>query len=195
MWKDFVVNFVCSIIICFVLCVSFLQQCEKTAQDSTEQPIACVTIENVIEDEIEAFTEPVYAFNSDAWNDDDKYLLAKIAMAEAEGCDTRTKMLVIATVLNRVESNDFPDTIREVIYENRLNQNGKRVYQFTPIGNGRFDSVEPNEDCWIALSNVMEAEHDFSEGSLFFESCSNDNNWHSRNLILICKSGGVRFYK
>ena len=35
-------------------------------------------------------------------SNDDKYLLAKIAMAEAEGESDKSKALVIATVLNRV---------------------------------------------------------------------------------------------
>ena len=44
------------------------------------------------------------------WDADDSYRLAKIAMAEAEGEDTEGKALVILVVLNRVWSDDFPDT-------------------------------------------------------------------------------------
>ena len=43
---------------------------------------------------------------------DDDYMLAKIAMAEAEGEDTICKALLIMTVLNRVKSDDFPDTVK-----------------------------------------------------------------------------------
>jgi spore germination cell wall hydrolase CwlJ-like protein len=62
---------------------------------------------------------------------EDQYLLAKIAMAEAEGESLHTKILVILTVLNRVETNGFPNTTKDVIFEQ---SNG--VYQFSPIAPG-----------------------------------------------------------
>lgn len=55
------------------------------------------------------------------WDAEESYMLAKIAMAEAEGEDTKGKALVILTVLNRVWSDQFPDTIAEVITDSRDN--------------------------------------------------------------------------
>lgn len=132
---------------------------------------------------------PKFTYSKD-WDFEDSYLLAKIAMAEAEGCDIQTKTLVIMTVLNRVWSDEFPDTIEEVIF-----QEYKGVYQFTPIANGRWDRVEPNDDCWEAVQIVMEAVYDYSGGALYFESCANKDNWHSRNLEFLYESDGLRFYK
>ena len=124
-------------------------------------------------------------------SENDKYLLAKIAMAEAEGESFETKILVIFTILNRVESNEpyFPDTIKDVIFQK---QNG--VYQFTPIGNGRWSRVEPNQECWDAVDFVNTTSYDVSNGALYFEACSGES-WHSRNLELICQSDNTRFYK
>lgn len=133
-------------------------------------------------------SEHVEPANNDAWSSDEKYLLAKIAMAEAEGCDTQTKAYVIMTVLNRVKSNKFPNTIKEVIYE----RHGS-TYQFSPIGDGRWNRVEPNDDCWKAVEIALSS--DTSQGALFFESCTNKDNWHSRNLQFLYESNGVRFYK
>ena len=116
--------------------------------------------------------------------------MAKIAMAEAEGCNIQTKTLVIMTVLNRVWSDEFPDTIEDVIFQER---NG--VYQFTPIANGQWNRVEPNDDCWEAVQVVMEAVYDYSGGALYFESCVDEDNWHSRNLEFLYESDGLRFYK
>lgn len=65
-------------------------------------------------------------------SDEDTVLLALLTMAEAEGESEEGKRLVIDTVLNRVDSEHFPNTISEVIY-----QNG----QFTSISNGRVDRV------------------------------------------------------
>lgn len=119
----------------------------------------------------------------------DEYLLAKIAMAEAEGESTEIKALVMLTVLNRIESDEFPSTIHDVIYQER---NG--VYQFTPVGNGRWNKVEPNEDCYKALEMVYTG-YDESEGSLYFEACVSSDNWHSRNLKFLFEIDSVRFYK
>lgn len=125
-------------------------------------------------------------------SEDDKYLLAKIAMAEAEGESLETKVYVILTILNRVYSEDryFPDTIEEVIF-----QNSKGVYQFSPVmPGGRWWRVEPNDECWLAVEIVNEMEYDASMGALYFESCTGES-WHSRNLEFLFKSDNMRFYK
>lgn len=64
---------------------------------------------------------------------EDIQLLALVTMAEAEGESDYGKRLVISTILNRVDSEYFPDTIKEVIYQPN---------QFTSMWNGRTDRVE-----------------------------------------------------
>lgn len=137
------------------------------------------------ETEIEVNYYPEFTYSKD-WSVEDSYLLAKIAMAEAEGCNTRTKTLIIMCVLNRVWSDEFPDTIEEVIFQEN---------QFSPIDNGRWDRVEPNEDCYEAVKIVMEAKYDYSGGATYFENCADEDNWHSRNLEYLYESEGIRFYK
>ena len=137
------------------------------------------------ETEIEVNYYPKFTYSKD-WSVEDSYLLAKIAMAEAEGCNTRTKTLIIMCVLNRVWSDEFPDTIEEVIFQEN---------QFSPIENGRWDRVEPNEDCYEAVKIVMEAKYDYSGGATYFENCADEDNWHSRNLEFLYESEGIRFYK
>ena len=119
------------------------------------------------------------------WDTDESYLLAKIAMAEAESESTEGKAMVILVMLNRVFSPEFPDTIEEVIF-----QDG----QFSPIKSGRWDAVEPNTDCWAALDLVY-AGWDESEGALYFEAEWNENTWHKDNLKFIKKVGKQNFYK
>lgn len=132
-------------------------------------PIEVVAIEKV---------EP-----EERWNEEEKYLLAKIAMAEAEGEDTEGKALVINVVLNRVENDGFPNTIEEVIFQEN---------QFSPIGNGRWEEVEPNEDCWEAIDMVSN-EWDESHGALYFESKSKST-WHKENLEYLFQHGKHFFY-
>ena len=138
----------------------------------------------------ETVEEPAFWSEKD-WNDEECYLLARIAMAEAENQDAETKKLVIKTVLNRVSSEKFPDNIHDVIFEKT-----GRTYQFSCIGNGRWDAVEPDETCWDVMEMVrLERQDNDSEGALYFEACRNEDNWHSRNLDFLYQSGDIRFYR
>ena len=62
--------------------------------------------------------------------DEDIDLLTLVTMAEAEGESERGKRLVISTILNRIDSEHFPDTIEDVIYQKNA---------FTSMWNGRVD--------------------------------------------------------
>lgn len=115
----------------------------------------------------------------------DAYLLEKIAMAEAESEDTEGKALVMLVVLNRVWDARFPDTIEEVIMQDGA---------FTPVSNGRFDSVEPDADCQRALEMITTGHWDESDGALYFERTEGQSTWHSRNLTKLFEHGAHTFY-
>ena len=117
-------------------------------------------------------------------NEDD-YLLAKIAMAEAESEDTKGKALVMLVVLNRVWSDGFPDSIGEVVFQ-------KNQFSVTMDG-GRYYTTSPNEDCYKAME-LVKSGWDESKGALYFESCDRAS-WHSRNLEFLYQVGNHRFYR
>ncbi len=119
-----------------------------------------------------------------SWSPEDSYLLAKIAMAEAESEDTEGKALVMLVVLNRVKADGFPDSIEEVIYQAR---------QFSPVASGRFDRVEPDADCWQALSLIELDGWDESMGATYFESES-ESTWHEEHLEFLFRHGNHYFY-
>lgn len=125
------------------------------------------------------------------WGSEDSYLLAKIAMAEAEGEDLEGKALVIMTVLNRVWSDDFPDSIEEVIYQyNEI----KDVYQFSVMQpGGRWWTTEPNMECWEAVELVQTKGWDESHGATYFES-EGKSEWHQNNLEFLFQHGNHYFY-
>lgn len=140
-------------------------------------------------EQVAAEPEPTEAtlIKSMDWDADEAYILAKIAMAEAEGEDTEGKALVILTVLNRVWSPQFPGTIEEVITEKNA---------FSSYGNGRYDRVEPDKDCWAALELVQIEHWDESRGALYFERTPDpeESTWHSRNLETLFIHGNHTFY-
>ena len=63
---------------------------------------------------------------------EDAMLLMKIAQAEAANQGIQGMQLVMSVVLNRVESENFPDSIREVIYQE---------HQFSSVTDGHFDDA------------------------------------------------------
>ena len=99
--------------------------------------------------------------------------------------------LVMLTVLNRVKNSRFPNTIYEVIV-----QKANGIYQFSVCKpGGSWYRKEPNEDSEKAFNMVWDSLYDYSNGALYFESCKNKDNWHSRTLEYLYESGGIRFYR
>lgn len=119
------------------------------------------------------------------WGAEDAEMLLRIAMAEAEGEGTKGKALVMLVVLNRVWSDEFPDTVEEVIFQ-------KNQFSVTMPG-GRYYTTEPDEECMEAL-HLVNTGWDESYGALYFESCEGDS-WHSRNLEFLFQAGNHKFYR
>lgn len=160
-------------------------QTQEVQQRVTISPTPIVT--TTAQPATEAEQESTYTslIKSRDWSGEDSEILLKIAMAEAEGEDTEGKALVMLVVLNRVWSDDFPDSIEDVVFQ---------TGQFSPVAEGgRYYTTVPDEDCYKALGMVMGG-WDESYGALYFESCENSS-WHSENLEFVFQHGGHRFYK
>lgn len=91
----------------------------------------------------------------------DMDLLARLVKAEAESESHRTKVAVAAVVLNRVQSDKFPNTIAGVIYE----RDGGR-YQFEPVLNGWIN--KPASDASRKAAQEALNGSDPSNGALYF---------------------------
>lgn len=99
--------------------------------DICEEVIPEVTEITYVEPDIVEVAE-----ESPTLSEEDLYLLARIAMAEAEGESEEGQRLVMDVVLNRVDNESFPNSVHDVIYESG---------QFSPINNGRFDRCVPTD--------------------------------------------------
>lgn len=85
---------------------------------------------------------PIYSIQSEKYCDitisnEEIELLALLTMAEAEGEPIEGQRLVISTVLNRVDSEYFPNTIYDVIWQDN---------QFSCMTNGRFERCIIKDD-------------------------------------------------
>ncbi|AOZ92327.1 cell wall hydrolase [Paenibacillus crassostreae] len=96
-----------------------------------------------------------------AVTDKELLMLRKIVMAEAEGEPYEGKIAVTNVVLNRLRSANFPNTIDKVIHQK---------YQFSPVANGRFDRVVPNEDAIHAVNEALNGRKEVSDDTYYFLS-------------------------
>lgn len=124
------------------------------------------------------------------FTDEESQMLMKLAMAEAENQGTVGKALVMNVVHNRVLSDEFPNTIEEVIFEPVTEE----YHQFSVIDDGRYDAAVPDEECYEALEMVT-SYWDGSNGALYFEAYYNTNNWHREHLTKLFQYEDIIFYK
>lgn len=122
-----------------------------------------IRVEPVIYEELVTYkeeTEPlpvVYEMTEEEIEEesyyDDLELLAALVHAEAGNQDMIGRRLVAEVVLNRVESDTFPDSIPDVIFQ---------PYQFSPVWNGALDNSYPTDEDYEAVKLAIEDRLDTS---------------------------------
>ena len=125
-------------------------------------------------------------------SDEDYDALLRLVEAEASGEDIKGKMLVANVVLNRVKSSSFPDTVKEVIYQQ---ENGRA--QFSPVATGKIDRVTVSGETVEAVERALCGE-DESAGALYFVApayaSAENRSWFENNLTLLFSYKGHEFY-
>lgn len=98
----------------------------------------------------------------------EKDLLARLVHAEAKGEPYEGKVAVAQVVLNRVEDERFPDSIRQVIYEKK---------QFQPVDNGSINIPADNEAKKAVKEAIAMEGQDSSESVYFFNPDLTGSSW------------------
>ena len=93
-------------------------------------------IENMVSNDISEETIKEIVKSTYDFTEEEITLIAKLTIAEAGNQSDYGKRLVIDTVLNRMDSPYFPDTVEGVIFQK---------YQFSPVWNGGIDKYVPDE--------------------------------------------------
>lgn len=160
-------------------------QNEVVTEDNVETEIPTEeTAEQVVMEE----TPEALIGNSFSLEDQEYQVLLKIVEAEA-GCeDTEGRMLVANVVMNRVRNGYFPNTVTEVVYQR---QDG--TAQFSPVSDGRIDTVNVSQGTIDAVARVMNGE-DISQGALFFRSVRSRSGWFDQKLSRVLEHGNHIFY-
>lgn len=119
-------------------------------------------------------------------------VLWRIVEAEATGEDIYGKILVANVVLNRVNDDEFPDTVSKVVF-----QRTGSVYQFSPTKDGRYYSVKITESTKEAVSRALKGE-DYSDGALYFFArkltSKKKASWFDNSLKKVVQYGCHEFY-
>lgn len=123
----------------------------------------------------------------------DRIILERIVEAEAGGENHKGKVLVANVVLNRVKNKAFPSTVKGVVFSHR-----GRTYQFSPIMDGRYYTVDVSKDTKSAVSDALKG-IDYSDGALYFMeralADSSNVSWFDRSLTRLFKYHCHEFYK
>ena len=125
-------------------------------------------------------------------SDKDQEALLRIVEAEAGGEDQDGKLLVANVVLNRVNSEIFPDSVVEVVM-----QREQGIAQFSPTVDGRYQRVKISADTKEAVERALYGE-DISQGALYFcarEKADRENLlWFDRKLTRLFAYGNHEFF-
>jgi len=119
--------------------------------------------------------------------DSDVYWLSRIINAEARGESLEGQIAVGNVVLNRVASEEFPDSIKAVIFDRRCG------IQFSPAYSGSLYN-KPSASCVAAAKIALEGTSVVGDSLYFSPSSRAATCWASRNCDFVTQIGGHVFF-
>ena len=105
-----------------------------------------------------------------SYTDDDVFWLGRIIEAESSGEPLKGKIAVGNVVLNRVKSNEFPNTIYGVIFDRN------HGVQFQPIINGAIYN-KPSYESMLASKSALKGERPVGDSLYFLNPHTASNFW------------------
>lgn len=160
----------------------------------SEETLICMALAEAEDRELELLSETgdhlvTYAGRRFIITDEDYQVLLRIVAAEAPSEDVVGMMLVANVVMNRVISEDFPDTIPAVVFQKN---------QFAPTADGYYWRAEVTDQVIEAVERVLAGE-DESQGALYFmeraKARAASIRWFDRDLQFLFKHGCHEFFK
>ena len=118
---------------------------------------------------------------------DELYWLSRIVSAEAQGEVNHGKVAVANVILNRVKSQEFPDTIYGVIFDRNYG------VQFTPAANGTIYNT-PTTESVIAAKRALLGENISGKCLYFLNPVTATNGWIVNNRPFYKSIGNHDFY-
>lgn len=135
--------------------------------------------DDLVENDIIILAEETMEVSEDtkmeeAISEQEMELLARAVYSEARGEPFQGQIAIAAVILNRVEHEEFPDSINDVIFE---------PWAFTAVHDGQF-WLTPDDTAYEAVEEALDG-HDPSGGAIFYYNpVTATNQWiRSRHII------------
>lgn len=166
------------------------------ASDSYIEKIVTPTPAMVGEREVVSIFPPdfkdtdIYIYD---FSKEDIKILERITEAEATGGDIESKMNVASVIINRVNSDSFPDSIKSVVFQRTGN-----TYQFSPIKDNRYYEVETTKETKKAIKKILK--YGVINDALYFcnpndVKSAKNKSWFKKLTYLFTDSINHSFYK
>lgn len=122
-----------------------------------------------------------------SYSETDLYWLSRIIYAEARGESYKGKVAVGNTVLNRVKSTDFPDTVKGVIFDTKYGT------QYTPVANGTIYNT-PDASCINAAKDALSGVNYIGDCMYFYNPRKSTSSWITKNRPYYTTIGNHAFH-
>lgn len=122
-----------------------------------------------------------------AYDAGELYWLSRIINAESEGEPMEGQVAVGNVVLNRIASDEFPDSIREVVFDARDG------VQFEPVSNGTVYNA-PTASAVSAAKLALDGANQVGDCLYFYAPALSNGLWVNANRTYYTTIGCHRFY-
>lgn len=124
-----------------------------------------------------------------SYSSTDMYWLSRIIEAEAGGEPYQGKVAVGSVILNRVALPDFPNNVKDVVFEY---SNG--LPQFSPVADGTIYNT-PSQDSIKAALDAFNGAKPVGSSTFFFNPSKAAGTWIVKNKTYVTRIGNHVFYK
>lgn len=121
------------------------------------------------------------------YNSDSLYWLSRIINAESGGEPLLGKIAVGNVILNRVASPSYPNTIYDVIFDDKYG------VQFTPVANGTVYNT-PSEESVLAAKLCLDGASVVGNSLYFLNPALSTSFWIVKNCSYVATIGNHQFY-
>ncbi len=122
-----------------------------------------------------------------SYNFEDILYLGKIVMLEAGSGGLDTKIAISNTIVNRVRSASFPNTIKDVIFDTNYS------VQFPPAHTDRINET-PSKECIIAAKCALNGVELVGDSLYFISTKAAPSSWVHKNRTYYITIGNTAFY-
>jgi len=123
-----------------------------------------------------------------AYTEEDLYWLSRIISAESQGESLLGQVAVGNVILNRTASDEFPDSVKAVIFDQ------KNAVQFEPVANGTIYD-EPTEQSVLAAQLALNGARAADGCLYFFNPALSQGLWVRQNRTYFGSIGCHVFYQ